>query len=259
MPTQLLIYERAAPVTKNRHGEWSVKIGGTYEFSKNVNSVPVMAVEIPPAGADYAIVFAGSENAVMPVSIFGVRDRENLYVGDEGEWTGGYVPAFLRRYPFVFSSSDDGKTFTLCIDEEFSGCNTEGRGERLFDADGERTRYLENVLEFLKEYQAQFQRTQAFCAKLQELDLLEPMQAQFNLAEGGSMALTGFLAVNRDKLKALSGDQLAELARNDSLELIYSHLVSMRHLSEMAKRLPADARAAAGEAASEDADAEAEA
>lgn len=59
------------------------------------------------------------------------------------------MPAFLRRYPFVFSSNDDASTFTLCIDEEFDGLNQDGRGERLFDSEGERTQYLQNVLGFL--------------------------------------------------------------------------------------------------------------
>jgi hypothetical protein len=78
-----------------------------------------------------------------------------------------------------FSSNKDESTFTLCIDEEFAGCNQDGRGEHLFDSDGERTQYLENVLRFVNDYQGQFRRTQMFCKKLQELDLLEPMQAQF--------------------------------------------------------------------------------
>lgn len=237
MATQLLIYERAVPVNKGRHGEWSVKAGTRYAFARHVNSVPLMAVEIASAAADYAVVFTGTEEAVMPVVILGIRDKENLFVSADDEWTGGYVPAFLRRYPFVFSSNDDATTFTLCIDEEFEGCNQEGRGERLFDSDGERTQYLENVLNFQREYQAQFNRTKAFCATLKELDLLEPMQAQFSPAQGRPMSLTGFMAVNRDRLKALEGDKLSELARSDALELMYLHIQSMRHMTALAQRL----------------------
>src|SRR5690606_37811599 len=114
----------------------------------------------------------------------------------DGDWQARYIPAFIRRYPFVFSSADDGKSFTLCIDTEFAGCNQEDRGERLFDADGQQTQYLKNVLEFLKEYQAHYQRTMAFARKLKELDLLEPMTAKFTTQAGDSGNLTGFMAVN---------------------------------------------------------------
>ena len=236
MTTQLLIYERAAAVSSERHRDWCVRADGDFAFAKHVNSVPLTAVEFPNAAAEYAIVFTGNEDAVMPAVILGARDKENLYITESG-WDAKYVPAFLRRYPFVFSSGDEGDRFTLCIDEEFSGCNQEGRGERLFDADGNQTQYLTNVLEFLKAYQAHFQQTQAFCAKLKELELLEPMQAQFTPPGGTTMSLTGFMAISRDKLKALPADKLAELAKTDELELMYLHLQSMRNVVTMAQRL----------------------
>ena len=236
MTTQLLIYQRAVPVSKQRHGNWSVKAGNNYAFARHVNSVPLMAVEFPSAAPEYAIVFAGTEDTVMPVVILGVKEKENRYLTETSGWQAKYVPAFIRRYPFVFSSSEDGTNFALCIDEEFAGCNEEGRGERLFDAEGEQTQYLNGVLEFLKSYQAQFRRTQAFCKKLKDLNLLEPMQAQFTLGTGERALLAGFMAVNREKIKGLSGEQLAELAKTDELELMYQHLQSMRNLSDVAQR-----------------------
>nr|VFJ57055.1 MAG: SapC protein [Candidatus Kentron sp. DK] len=239
MTTQLLIYERAVPISKQRHNDWSVKAGKDYTFASHVNSVPLVAAEFQAASAEYPIVFAGTEKAVMPSVILGVREKENLYVSDNGLWDSRYVPAFIRRYPFVFASNDDGKTFTACIDEEYIGCNQQGLGERLFDSEGEQTQYLGNVLEFLKAYQVQFQRTQIFCNKLKELELLEPMQAQFEPKAGGRVSLSGFMAVNREKLKKLNGDKLAELARTDELELMYLHLQSMRNISEIARRMGA--------------------
>ena len=147
------------------------------------------------------------------------------------------MPAFLRRYPFVFSSNDDASTFTLCIDEEFDGLNQDGRGERLFDSEGERTQYLQNVLGFLQVLQAQFQRTQAFSDRIRELGLLEPMHAQFTLKTGQQMALTGFQAVNRQRLNALDGEQLATLAKAEELELLYTHLVSMQNFRPIVEQV----------------------
>jgi len=129
-----------------------VVVGADYSFARNVNSLPLMAVEFPQAAPDYAIVFAGNSEAVMPAVILGVRGNENLYLTKSGEWQAKYIPAFARRYPFVFSSSEDGKTFTLCIDEGFSGFNKEGRGQRLFTDDGKPSPYVDGVLKFLQEY-----------------------------------------------------------------------------------------------------------
>ncbi len=237
MATQLLIYERAVPVNSAQHGDWSVKTGVDYAFAKHVNTVPLTAAEFASASEEYAIIFAGDDQTVMPAVMLGVRQDENLYVDDDGAWNGKYIPAFVRRYPFVFSRTDDGTRFTLCIDEEFTGCNTDGRGERLFDAEGEQTQYLQSILGFLQAYQAQFDRTAAFCAKLKELDLLEPMQAQVTVGSGERLALTGFMAVNRDRLKALDAEQVADLLQTDELELIFIHLNSMRNFDPLAQRV----------------------
>lgn len=241
MAAQQLIYETAVPVSKTRHAKWSVEVGGDYAFSRKVNSVPLAAVEFPAAAAEYAIVFAGSAEGVTPVVILGIREQENLYLGPLGGWQAKYIPAFLRRYPFVFSTPDQGKTFVLCVDEGFPGFNQDGRGEKLFTDEGKASPYMDNVLKFLQSYQAEFRRTEQFCRRLLELNLLEPMRAQMTLDSGEKFALTGFMAVNRARLKTLSGEKLAEMARTDELELVYAHLHSMRNFVAMRERFAAPA------------------
>jgi hypothetical protein len=237
MTAQLLIYETVVPLSAARHRSCGVEMTRNYGFSSKINSVPLMAVEFPNAASEYAIVFAGNKDNVMPAAILGVRDGENLFLSDDSKWDAKYVPAFVRRYPFVFSTSADEERFILCIDEAFSGFNRGGRGQRLFGDDNKPTQYVQNILTFVQEYQAQFNRTVAFCKKVRELDLLEPMQAQVELATGEKLSLTGFMAVSREKLKALSGEKLAELAKTDELELLYLHIQSMKNFLALPSRL----------------------
>lgn len=239
MAAKLLIYESAVPVTAQRHGQWSLEPANDFSFSRRVNSVPLTAVEFPNAAAEYAIVFAGTKDAVIPVVLLGMRTDENLYLADGGGWQAKYVPAFVRRYPFVFSTSTDGRTFTLCIDESYPRLNQESRGERLFDDESKPTPFVERALKFLEQYQVEFHRTQMFCKQLVELDLLEPMRAQANLGNGEKLSLVGFMATNRDKLKALPAEKLAELVKSGALELLYLHLNSMRNLTAMGERVNA--------------------
>jgi SapC/SecA DEAD-like domain len=185
----------------------------------------------------YPIVFAGTKESFTPAVILGVRESQNLYLSQDAKWDAKYIPAFVRRYPFVFTKSDDEKRLVLCIDEAYAGFNQNGRGQRLFGEDGKPTEYVQNMLQFLQEYQAQFERTQAFCTRIRELDLLEPMQAQVEMRSGEKSSLTGFMAVNRTRLKALGGEKLAELANTDELELIYLHLQSMRNFQSLPDRL----------------------
>ena len=228
MSKQLLMYEKVVPLNKLKHKDLYAKSGNDFAFAKSLNSVPLTAVEFPMAASEYAIVFAGSDDDIMPAVIMGVNQQENLYVNDTDGWKAKYIPAFVRRYPFVFSSNDKDDKLILCIDESFSGFNTEGRGERLFDSEGEKTQYLSNILSFLEDYQVHFRHTQQFCKKLVELDLLQPMTAKVNVANEGPRTITGFKGVDRNKLRELPPETLASLVQNDWLELIYVHLHSIR-------------------------------
>ena len=232
-----MIYESAVPVSSTRHGQVAVETVESYAFSAGVNAVPLMAVEFPRASAEYAIVFAGNGDDVMPVVVLGIRNEQNLYLSADAHWRADYIPAFIRRYPFVFSASADGKALTLCIDESHPGVNRAGRGAALFGDDGKPTAYVSKVLDFLKEYQAHYERTRVFARRIKELGLLEPMQAQVTTPQGEKITLNGFLVVSREKLRALDGETLQRLARNDELELLYLHMASMRNFNEVKDRL----------------------
>jgi hypothetical protein len=238
---KLLIYEDVTPVTRKAHGKLSLKKGKAFEFARETNAVPVVLSEFPRASGEFAIVFTAASEGIIPAVVLGVRDKENAYVGKEGSWDAGYVPAFIRRYPFVFATDAKAETFTLMIDQNYSGFNKEGKGERLFDADGEQTAFLNNTLNFLREYQTQFARTRDFGARLDELGLLEPVEARVPLPKDPDRRLTGFKIVNRDKLKALLGDVLAQMIKTDELELIFLHLFSLRNLNRLHEKMAAAA------------------
>ena len=246
MTKQLLIYNSAVPVSRASHGDCFIETRPTYGFSDDVNSVPLMAVEFANAASEYVIVFAGAGEEIMPAVILGLRDHENLYLAKDSAWGGRYIPAFIRRYPFVFSQTGD--RFVLCVDEQFPGFNREGRGEALFTPAGEPTAYVDNLLKFMQEFQSQSVRTQAFCKKLQKLDLLEPMQAMITQGSGAKLSLGGFMTVSRPKLKALPAEVLHDLVQTDELELLYLHQQSMRNFDALKDRLETHAAADAATA-----------
>jgi hypothetical protein len=236
MEKQLLFYEKVVPISKQRHLAWSIGSETGYRFATETNSVPLMSIEFAKAAGDYPIVFTESNGIVMPTAVLGLERSRNLYVKADGTWNAGYVPAFVRRYPFVFSTNDEGKTFTLCLDETYPGCDAKGKtGQRLFTEAGDRTEFLERMLTFVNSYQTEHRRSRAFGAKLKELGLLEPMQAQVTLPTGDQRSMTGFMAVSRERLKALAPEQVQELFRLDGLELIYLHLFSMENFQKLVR------------------------
>lgn len=237
MSTQALIYEKSHPLSKERHSDWSVEVGQDFGYARELTAVPLMAAEFFQAAKEFPIAFVRNQENVQPVAVLGVRGQENLFLDKEGRWKGRYLPAFLRRYPFIFARSEDGKTFALCIDEAFHGFNQEGRGEALFTDEGEITPYVSRVLEFLKAFQLENSRTLALCKKLDDYELLESKNAVWKSPEGESATLTGFFLVNQEKLRALPAKLLGEMVKTGEMDVIYAHLSSIANFNEFRNRL----------------------
>lgn len=242
---QLLVYRTAIPVSSERHREWSVRLTGDFRFAAGINSVPLLAAEFVAAATDLPVIFAGEGDNIVPAALLGFAPEENLMVDSDGRWRQGYVPAFLRRYPFVFSESEDRSTLTLCIDEEFEGVNEDGVGERLFDAEGNRTQFLENTLGFVSTYQSQFNRTRQFCERLARLGVLKPAQARRSTEDGRTVTVGGFSVVDRERLKGIGEADLRAMFDTDELELVFLHLHSLSNVQRLARLVPAPAQGAA--------------
>jgi hypothetical protein len=237
MTKQMFIYEDVKPISKARHGDWSVKTGEHWRFTSQINSVPVLISEFAQAARHYPIVFTGDDDRVIPVAMLGIRNGQNTFLQADGSWAVPYVPAFLRQYPYVFAQSKEENKLMLCIDEAFDGANTEGRGERLFDSEGDRTGYLDQMLEFAKSYQAQFRRAEQFGQRLRELKLLEQMRAQFNLEGQQGETLSGFYSVTRSAVNDLSDEDVLRLQRSGMLEAIYMQQMSLGNFDDIVQAM----------------------
>lgn len=227
MSKQLLIYDTVVPVSRETHKDTAVARAANLDFAKHINSVPIVDSEFSRVAAEMPIVFAKTETGAMPLALMGTAQDRNAFVTDEGQWSGRYIPAFLRRYPFVFSVDPESNRLTLCVDDSFSGLNTENLGERLFDGAGQNTSYLDNVLKFMEEYQATFARTERFCERLLAHDLLEEARIEYRTVDGKQGGVTGFMRVSATKLAALDDADVVTMFRAGDLALAQMHLQSL--------------------------------
>lgn len=234
-------YTQVVPLNRDRHRNLRLRTDGPMKFAASTHFVPLAAVELFDAARDYPIVFAGGEDA-SPVAVLGLRSGENLFVDTNGRWAeAAYVPAFVRRYPFVLSGAGQGTTqFTVCLDESYEGLS-ETEGTRLFDDDGKESELVTRIVGFLKDHLTETERTRRFVARLRELDLLSSQDMQVQDARGRTFALREFRTVDEKKLKALGDDVLGGLHRSGYLGCIYAHLVSLGNVVRLASRVPAEA------------------
>lgn len=247
---EVLFYERPVPLNRTAHKDLRLKGAPSMKFAAGAHSVPLTGVEFPAAARDLPILFAGQDIAdAGPMALLGLRQSENLLVDANGQWEANvYVPAFVRRYPFVLAekpAGQEGDDFTVFLDEAFEGFGSE-EGERLFKEDGSDSEMLTNAVGFLGEFQQHVGRTQWFMQKLREHDLLEPRNIRLQ-KDGKSINLNGLFVVNEEKLRQLDEKTTHEFLKEGVLGWIYAHLLSLANIDRMAQRLGAreDAEAAA--------------
>jgi len=231
-----MIYDNIQPLSE-KHAKWSVGVEN-HDFITHMNSSPLLATEIAFAATEFPVIFSATatEGEYLPLAVMGLKDGQNLLLNDKNTLTTRYVPAFIRRYPFVLGGSKDSEMMALCIDEDSKYFSQDGsKGTRLFQDDGSHSDFLKDVVEFLKDYQYRAEMTRAFTKKLHELDLLEPMSANisFKSKEDANINLSGFFVVKREKLKTISDADALDLFKKDGLELIYAHIQSLSNFNRL--------------------------
>ncbi|WP_372706195.1 SapC family protein [Brevundimonas sp.] len=226
----VLFYGKPEPLSVEAHSGLGVDpVAKPYGFVAQSNIVPVMVTEFAPAALSYPVIFVGDNR--QPVAVMGLRQGENLFVTDDGEFRAeAYIPAYIRRYPFVFANDDVQKRMILCVDRSASFIR-EG-GETPLFVDGQPSPYTQQAMEFCNNFEQERQRTDAFVKLLGDLELLETREALFTPrnADGSSgqpQKIAEYFAVSEDKLKALSAKKLVELRDNGALGQIYAHLTSL--------------------------------
>jgi hypothetical protein len=238
---EVFFYERPVPLNRTQHKDLRLKGLPSLKFAANVHSVPLTGVEFAPAARDLPILFAGSSAAdAGPMALLGLRQNENLFVDADGQWApNAYVPAFVRRYPFVLAEKPaeqkEGDDFTVFLDEGYEGFNTE-EGERLFKEDGSDTEMLTNAVNFLGEFQQHVGRTHWFMEQLRKYDLLEPRNIRLE-KEGNVINLNGLFVVNEEKLRQLDEKVAHEFLKEGVFGWIYAHLLSLANIDRVSARL----------------------
>jgi len=228
----VLFYSRPEPLTPELHGKLGVKrLDGPFKFAKAGHAIPLTVGEFPVAAVTGPIIFVGEEK--LPLSVMGLNAGDNMFVRPDGLFEPGvYIPAYVRRYPFVFANDDSNQQMVLCVDRS-ADFVVEGGDLPFFDAAGQPSDYTKACMEFCNNFEMERQRTMSFVQLLKDLDLFELKTATFTppTAEGQSAAepqkIAEYFGVSEEKLNKLPAEKFIELRDNGALAQIYAHLLSL--------------------------------
>jgi hypothetical protein len=183
------------------------------------------------------------------VAVVGLRDGENLFLSaTEPHVADAYIPAYVRRYPFVFATDQSSDRMILCIDRRSALFDENGGDVPLFNG-AEPSEFTNGAMEFCSEFEAERSRTDGFVKLLRDLDLFEIKQAMFTprLPDGQAgepQMLAEYFAVSEEKMAALPGEKIAELFQNGALMQIYASMVSLLNWERLLARAMARPSAA---------------
>src|SRR5690348_478031 len=220
-----MFYRRPFALQAQVHSEVSLKRTPSYRFARESNAVPITTQELFHAQRDYPIVFT-NEAVPMPLAVVGIQDRANLYVEADGNWRrGAYVPAYVRRYPFLFSERSENQDLTLCIDEASE--LLEATTANPFFRDGKPTEITQKALEFCLAYQRQHEATRDFGRTLAQVELLIPRDATVKLPSGENIVVKGFKMIDEAKFNMISPETFQDWRTKDWIKPIFAHFLSL--------------------------------
>ena len=236
-----LFYQRPEALQPDRHATLGLDQTPDFGFAAKAISIPISAAEAPLVARHYPIVFAtGGE--FLPLAVVGLNSHENLFINASGAWDEGlYVPAYVRRYPFIFASDEPEKErLTLCVDRA-AGRVVEDGGEALF-TDGKPSKVTASALEFCLAFEREIAATRRIVELLRKHELLTENQATLTLPSGSKIALKDFLVIDVAAVEKLSDEVFGELRHQSALPLIFAQVMARAGWADLSRRLSANGK-----------------
>ena len=203
-------------------------------LAAQLNMLPVVLAEFLKLCVQYPIVLTknGATGQFTCIALLGFDKRENLFwQGDR--WDALYVPLQATRQPFFLGT--EGAEKVVCIDT-MSPSVRQAQGEAIFDASGAETAYLQRVKQMLATLLDGEQQTDKFIHKLLALELIRPMRLEIEFVNQEKQRVEGLYTIDEERLKALSGEVIAELHTLEYLGPIYTMLASLGHIYSLVQR-----------------------
>ena len=223
------MFKKARLLNKEKDKELKISPLANYKHARNVHTIPIGMNEVGEASKHYPIFFLRDSEGIVPFVLLGLKEGENKFVNNAGEWRKNrYIPALIRAYPFILSKSGNNENINLsvAIDDEYEGINKKD-GNRVFDDEGKPTEFGNQIIKYLQDLYGMLESTKKSAKLLDEAVLLQQIDATIEQKENKEkFVLQGLLQVDAEKLNQLSDEMLLKLAKTGVLNLIYAHLNS---------------------------------
>lgn len=229
------MYQNVEIINSVEHKNKAVKEIKSLASTKEMISAPISFTEFYEACRDFPIFFAkDAQGEWFATALLGYNNK-NMFVDDNGKWkTGAYIPAFIRRYPFILVKTDgeDEKNpnYTLAVDKECLEDATESNKERALYDNDEPSKLSKGAMDFLIELNSTAEATKGFIKDLEDWGVLVAQTASMVDKEGNTHNLNGFFTINEEKMAHLGEKKKIDMCNKGALPLITAHLISLGNI-----------------------------
>lgn len=228
------MFEKFANLDFEIHKDLKFEPSINLKFAATTASAPIAASEMPMAMRHFPIAFSMAD-PLIPVAFMSLMPDQNAFINADGAWEGDYLPAHIRRFPFILGNTEDADKFTIMFDTDAPELNT-FTGRPLYEETGDMAPALQEVVEFLQGFQNELLATETLIQPLLEKDVLTEQTISVNQPDGTVSKFEGFRAVDGARVNALDDATLAAWTRSGLMAIIYAHLHSLENVRYLAER-----------------------
>lgn len=226
-----LFYRSPLLLRFEEHSKFGLRRTPNYSFASTANVIPLTGSEFGVAGRNYPIVFSNDPSA-MTLAVMGLTRQKNQFVDAAGNWqAGAYIPAYVRRYPFISINTEVGGNEMLGIDAASDRISLDVDVESedvdaIFNADGEPTDAARAAISLCDMFSFHHKRTREFSAAMLEHNLLVERSAEIKNQDGTQGVVNGFRVIDEEAFRALSDELVVEFHAKGWMDMIVLHIAS---------------------------------
>lgn len=234
------MYQKLTPLKQSEHASLRLKSSTSYTFAREEVVAPFVIDEVADVAREYPIVFP--LNGPLPAALMGVRQNANAYVGRDGQWLAGYVPAHIRHYPLAMvripdaqgaaaaaPAGPDATRFAVLLDVG-SSLVTEAEGEPIFDTDGKLTGTAQQKVRLMDQMQSRAGTTRRMVAAIEAAGLLAERALRVQRVGEPASQVKGLRVIDEAALNQLDDAAFGRLRHAGALPLVYAALLSLSNL-----------------------------
>ena len=233
--------ENLIAISKSKHKNWGFKPLKNYSHLRNQSACQITFLELKQTCGFMVLFFHKNRSDSFNLcSLNGIFKDSNLFINENNDWIGPYIPAVYRSLPFYITTSTQGQDPIVCFDSSLncvSEINTDENFVPFFKENDEVSSKFKETINFINVLQKDLERTNNIIIDLNKAGLItewDLIVKSDDNDDNENHPIKGLYKIDEEKLLNLSDKNVCKLFHSKAIELAYYQLYSMENIKKLA-------------------------